>query len=86
MPTISSFYGIVVRMYHDEHAPPHFHAIYQGDQAVIDIESLELKAGRLPRRALNLVLDWARLHQEELRINWQHVEDGKPLNDVDPLE
>ena len=86
MPTISSFYGIIIRMYYDEHAPPHFHALYQGDQAVIDIETLEVRAGRLPRRALNLVLDWARSHQNELRANWQQVEAGKPLNDIDPLE
>ncbi len=46
----------------------------------------QLRAGRLPRPALNLVLDWARLHQDELRINWQQAEEGKPLNDIDPLQ
>jgi Domain of unknown function (DUF4160) len=86
MPTISAFYGIMIRMYHDEHGPPHFHAIYQGDQAVIGIESLDLRAGRLPRRALGFVLDWARVHQEELRANWQRIEQGQPLTHIAPLE
>lgn len=86
MPTISSFYGILIRMYYDEHGPPHFHVEYQGYDAAIDIESLEIRAGSLPRRALNLVLDWAELHQDELRANWACIEQGRPLNPVRPLE
>jgi hypothetical protein len=54
MPTISRFYGIIIRMFFDEHGPPHFHVAYQGYDAVIDIETLEIKEGRLPRRALGL--------------------------------
>lgn len=86
MPTISSFYGILIRMYYDEHGPPHFHVGYQGYDAAIDIDSLELRAGSLPRRALNLVLDWAELHQDELRANWARIEQGQSLNPVPPLE
>ena len=86
MPTISAFYGIMIGMYHDEHGPPHFHAIYQGDQAVIGIESLDLRAGHLPRRALGLVLDWARSHQGDLRANWQRIEQGQPLTHIAALE
>ena len=59
MPTISMFYGIVIRMFFDEHAPPHFHAQYGEFKASIDIRSLSLIEGELPRRALVLVLDWA---------------------------
>jgi hypothetical protein len=86
MPTISAFYGIIIRMFYDEHGPPHFHVTYQGYNAVIDINTLEVRLGRLPRRALNLALDWAELHQNELRANWRLIEEGKPLNDVSPLE
>jgi hypothetical protein len=67
MPAISVFYGIIIRMYHGDHAPANFHVFYQGREAKIDIENLELMAGRLPRRALGFVLDWAELHQNELR-------------------
>jgi hypothetical protein len=86
MPTISAFYGIIIRMFYDEHGPPHFHVAYQGHQAVIDIRTLELRMGRLPRRALNLALDWAELHQDELLANWNLIEQGRPLNNIRSLE
>jgi hypothetical protein len=60
------FYGIIIRVYHRDHAPPRFHVFYQGREAKIDIENLELMTGRLPRRAPDLVLDWAELHQKRI--------------------
>ena len=51
MPTISTFYGIIIRMFFNEHAPPHFHAQYGEYKASINIQSLELMEGKLPRRA-----------------------------------
>jgi hypothetical protein len=86
MPTISAFYGIIIRMYYRDHPPAHFHVFYQGNDAKIDIEKLELMAGYLPRRALDLALDWAELHQSELRNNWTLAQQGKPINNVSPLE
>jgi hypothetical protein len=86
MPTISIFLGIAIRMYHREHAPPHFHAIYGEKQAAISIETLEVMYGSLPRRALNLVLDWAELHRAELMENWRRAEERQPLRDIRPLE
>jgi len=86
MPTISVLYGIIIRMYHRDHAPAHFHVFYQGREAKIDIENLELMAGRLPRRALGLVLDWAELHQNELRGNWILAQQRKPIKNISPLE
>ena len=71
MPTISTFYGIIIRMFFKEHAPPHFHAQYGEHRASINIETLEVADGKLPRRALNLVLDWAELHREELLNDWE---------------
>ena len=59
MPTLSVFFGIVIRMYYDDHAPPHFHAIYGEFEALIGLDPLEVIDGSLPRRALSLVLDWA---------------------------
>ena len=86
MPTISAFYGIIIRMYHRDHEPAHFHAFYQGNEAKIDIENLQLVAGHLPRRALGLALDWAELHRDELRTNWALAQRRKPINDIKPLE
>lgn len=73
-------------MYYDEHGPPHFHVEYQDFSASIEIESLEVSVGRLPRRALDLVLDWAELHRDELRTNWALIEQGRRLNPIHPLE
>jgi hypothetical protein len=73
-------------MFYDEHGPPHFHVSYQGYDAVIDISTLEIRMGSLPRRAHNLALDWAKLHQNELRANWRMIEEGRPLNNISPLE
>jgi hypothetical protein len=86
MPTISIFYGIVIRMYHRDHQPPHFHVYHQGNDAKIEFENLEVIAGHSPRRALGLVLDWAELHQPELRDNRALAQQRKPLNDISPLE
>jgi hypothetical protein len=86
MPTISVFLGIVVRMYYRDHAPPHFHAYYQGHEAKISIETLEVISGHLPRRALGLVIEWAELHRQELRADWTLAEQRKPLNTIEPLE
>jgi hypothetical protein len=58
MPTISEFFGIVIRMYYDDHNPPHFHAYYEAFQAIILIETLAIVEGALPRRARALVLEW----------------------------
>src|SRR5258708_4916853 len=71
MPTISSFYGILIRMFYNDHDPPYFHALYGEFQATVAIDELGVLEGELPRRALDLVLDWAELHQDELRENWR---------------
>ena len=65
MPTISTFFGILIQMYWREHGPPHFHAIYGEHEAVIDIRELRVVRGRLPRRALAMVIEWALDHRDE---------------------
>lgn len=56
MPELCRFYGIIIRMFYADHAPPHFHAVYQGEQVEVDINTLEIVAGHMRRRALALVL------------------------------
>jgi hypothetical protein len=70
VPTISRFYGIVIRMYFADHAPPHFHAIYAGEEAVIAISTGEVLRGALPDRALRLVRERVSIHRAELAANW----------------
>jgi hypothetical protein len=86
MPTISRFYGITIRMYPRDHAPPHFHAWYGEYRAQIEIATLSVLQGRLPRRALALVLEWAARHRRELRDNWRRGEQNLPLLPVAPLK
>ncbi len=71
MPTISAFYGILIRMYFNDHAPAHFHVEYGEYKATVNIATLALADGVLPRRAQELVLDWAELHQQELLEDWR---------------
>lgn len=86
MPTICVFFGIVIRMYYDDHKPPHFHAHYGEDAASILIETLEVTEGQLPRRALAMVLEWAAEHREELREDWLLAERHEALKNIAPLE
>lgn len=85
MPTISMFYGIVIQMFWDEHAPPHFHATYGEDKASIDIRNLHIREGTLPRRATQLVLDWAELHQDELLRAWDACQKNQHPEKIAPL-
>jgi hypothetical protein len=86
MPTISAFYGILIQMFFKDHAPPHFHVKYGEFKAAIDIISLSILNGKLPRRALNLVLDWAELHQAELLEDWRLCEEMQNPKPIAPLE
>jgi len=85
MPEISRFLGIVIRMYHREHMPPHFHAQYAEHEAEITIETLEVIKGSLPNRVLALVVEWAILHRAELRQDWERAVAKQELFRIDPL-
>ena len=67
MPRISEFFGIVIYMYFNDHAPPYFHAEYGEHEAVYVIDTLEILRGQLPRRAHSMVLEWALAHRTELK-------------------
>ncbi len=85
MPEVSRFFGISIRMYFDDHNPPHFHAIYADAEAEFGIDPLAVLRGRFPRRALGMVLEWAAAHQQELLDNWERLQnDGAPQR-IDPL-
>src|SRR5260370_41007927 len=86
MPEISRFFGIVIRMYFDDHNPPHFHATYVGNEAQIGIEPITILHGALPSRAASMVFEWAALHQRELLKNWGRLHIEQPPRGIDPLE
>lgn len=85
MPVISAFFGIIIQMFWREHGPPHFHALYAEHEALIDIRTLEIMQGDLPKRALAMVLEWAFEHRAELMENWNRCERMEPPSRIDPL-
>jgi hypothetical protein len=86
MPEICRFLGIAIYMYWDDHAPPHFHAIYGEHEAQLRISPVYLLAGRLPPRVLSLIVEWASHHQTDLMANWLRCERQEPLIRIPPLE
>ena len=86
MPEVSRFFGISIRMYFDDHNPPHFHAIYGDAEAEVGIAPIALLRGRFPRRALGMVMEWAAVHQQELLENWGLVHNDQIPNRIEPLD
>jgi hypothetical protein len=85
MPTISMFYGVLIQMFWQDHAPPHFHALYGEYEVLINIRTLEIIQGDMPRRALALVLEWAQEHRAELMENWELCTHNQSLKKIHPL-
>lgn len=86
MPIISTFFGIVVRMYYHDHEPAHFHAEYRGQSATFDLAGRYLRGQLESGTARRLISDWATLHRRELEQNWVNMKEGRPLERVPPLE
>jgi len=86
MPELSRFYGIVIQMYYADHPPPHFHAHYAGRKAVVDIETLAFIEGQFPARARGLVIEWATIHQDELKRAFQKAQAMEAPAKIEPLE
>ena len=85
MPEISRFFGIAIQMFGTDHATPHFHATYAGQRCSIDLRTLEVIRGTLPRRAMALTLEWAALHRGALMEDWQLCVTGQPPRKIPPL-
>ena len=86
MPVISTFYGIIVRMYYKDHGVPHFHGEYQDRQAVFSMRGEVLALTLRPRTALRLIAEWAAAHRPQLETNWDRACAGRPLERIEPLE
>lgn len=85
MPELCRFYGIVIRMHYGDHAPPHFHAHYGDQEALVSVDSLVVLRGRLAPRAMGLVVEWASQHQADLRDAWDRAERHQELGGIPPL-
>ena len=85
MPEVSRFYGIIIKLFYDDHNPPHFHAEYGAHEVLVNINTLAVLSGSLPARALGLVTEWASLHQPELRAAWERASRLQPPGKIQPL-
>lgn len=85
MSEVCRFLGIVIGIYHREHPPPHFHAVYGEYQITVDIEA-GIVHGDFPKRALRHVLEWLDLHKDELLEDWELAQARRPLKKIAPLE
>ncbi|MCL2169314.1 MAG: DUF4160 domain-containing protein [Defluviitaleaceae bacterium] len=87
MPTLSMFYGILIRMnYKDigQHNLPHFHAFYAEFEAVFGLDG-EIIAGEFPRKQASLVKAWTLLREEDLVTNWKLAANGEKIFRIEPL-
>ena len=85
MPEISRFYGIIIRMFFNEHNPPHFHAEYGEYRVVVNLND-EVVNGFMPKRALKLIFEWLDLHKEELIKNWEKCKNDVSPDKINPLK
>jgi hypothetical protein len=88
MPTLSMFYGLIIRMYFapKEHNPPHIHVYYQGESASVNIRTCEVLQGNLPAKQLRLVSAWIEIHQDELLADWALCQNGEKPFSIEPLK
>lgn len=88
MPTLSMFFGIIVRMFYapKEHNPPHIHVYYQEHKAVFSIPVGEVTQGSLPAKQTKLVSAWIEIHADELLADWQLCQNGEKPFAIEPLK
>ena len=76
MPEISRFLGIIIRMFYDEHNPPHLHAEYAGNKVLLDFQGNIIRGDLGSRAALRLVREWIDIHVAELMEDWELARAG----------
>ncbi|MBU4201184.1 MAG: DUF4160 domain-containing protein [Verrucomicrobia bacterium] len=86
MPEISRFFGIIIRMFFDEHNPSHIHAEYQGSKAVFDLNGNITRGDLGSRTAVRLVREWIDIRSNELREDWELAQAGKEVKKIAPLD
>lgn len=86
VPELARFFGVVISMHYNDHAPPHFHARYGADRATIEIRRASVLDGWIPPRVLGLVIEWAAQHRDELLADWVRAARRLPLVPIAPLE
>ena len=87
MPTLSMFFGIIVKMYNEKgskHNIPHIHAEYQNYDIVMDLDG-NIIEGNFPKSKLKLLIAWIEIHKEELHADWKLLTNGDNYFKINPL-
>ncbi len=87
MPVLSTFFGIIIRMYHEvggKHNLPHIHAEYSGEEVVMTFDGIILE-GSFPKNKLKLLEAWVEIHKDDLEANWKLLSIGEQHFRIDPL-
>jgi hypothetical protein len=71
MPTFFTIDGIKIDLYYNDHIPPHFHAIYAEHEVLIEIDTLKVYRGSLPKAQEKKVKKWAKANQKQLKEIWE---------------
>ena len=82
MPVLSVFFGMIVRMWHDDHPPPHIHVAYQGFEALVQIDTGQILKGKLPKKVASIISDWCETHRVELLENWDRAQRFETLERI----
>ena len=88
MPTLSMFFGIVIRMYKEaagRHHRPHLHAQHGNKTAVFDLETSDILAGEMNKDDVDRIRGWMSIHREELFANWRLLEEEGTFFRIEPL-
>jgi hypothetical protein len=85
MPFVSMFFGIIIRMFYNEHNPPHFHAEYQGTEGIFNFNGEMLQGNIKSGTALRLIKEWTLLRKAELEENWSNITEKAGINKIEPL-
>jgi hypothetical protein len=86
LPVISQFFGIIIRMYYDEHNPPHIHVEFQGNKAIFDLAGNVIRGNLYSKTATRLIREWIDLHTTELVMDWELSKSGEPIKPIQPLD
>ena len=82
MPEISRFFGIVIRIYWDDHNPPHFHAYYGRYRAIFDIQTGKKIKGKFPKTGERIITEWSMRYKKELQEVWERFSKREPFNKI----
>ena len=89
MPTLSMFFGIVVKMYKErggQHNRPHIHVQHADKAATVDIETREILAGNIDKDDYDKIRGWMSIHHEELMANWNLLDEEGTFFRIEPLK